>query len=55
MASWIKPERYLELGVRWGTSFKEIAPYCKESWGVDMDPLEFNFPSGSKFFLRKHR
>jgi len=30
-AKWLKPERYLEMGVRRGESFKKVARYCKEA------------------------
>lgn len=33
---WLKPERYLELGVRTGECFKVVAPLCKEAIGVDI-------------------
>lgn len=52
MAAWIKPERYLELGVRTGASFERIYKYCQESWGVDMEEPTFDFPKESKFFLK---
>lgn len=33
--SYIKPENYLELGVRDGRSFLAVAKYCKKATGVD--------------------
>jgi predicted O-methyltransferase YrrM len=41
MARWIKPERYLELGVRDGRNFLKVAPYCHEAIGVDITPMSF--------------
>lgn len=35
---WLKPERYLELGVRGGHCFRKVAPLCKEAIGVDIIP-----------------
>jgi hypothetical protein len=32
---WIKPERYLELGVRDGTNFIPTSRYCQKAIGVD--------------------
>jgi len=36
LAAWIKPEHYLELGVRNGVCFKQIIPFTKKSTGVDI-------------------
>jgi predicted O-methyltransferase YrrM len=36
MARWIRPERYLELGVREGISLWAVAPYCRAAIGVDL-------------------
>lgn len=38
---WIKPERYLELGVRDGTTFIPASKYCEKAIGVDA----FNEPT----------
>ena len=38
----MKPERYLELGVRWGGNLKELAPYCKQAVGVDFKIGDLN-------------
>ena len=48
MASWIKPERYLELGCRSGTSLIPISKYCKSVIGVDMNPPSYNVPPNAK-------
>ncbi len=36
--SWLKPENYLELGVRDGINFTELAKHCKSATGVDVVP-----------------
>jgi len=48
MASWIKPERYLELGCRWGNSLIPISKHSKSVIGVDMDPPKYNVPSNAR-------
>ena len=35
---WIKPERYLELGIRGGRNFIPVSKFCKEAIGVDIAP-----------------
>lgn len=40
-AGWIKPERYLELGVRDGRCFTQIAGQCKEAIAVDIVDPQF--------------
>ena len=47
LATWLKPENYLELGVRWGTAFKEIAPMAVKSTAVDVVPCQFQLPNNS--------
>lgn len=49
MASWIKPERYLELGVSQGKSLISIAPYCKEIIAVDINQPELPIPQNCNF------
>lgn len=44
IAGWMKPERYLELGVRDGKCFLEVAPYCNVAIGVDKDNPPFAIP-----------
>jgi hypothetical protein len=38
MLSWIKPECYIELGVREGVNFEVCAKHCKRAIGVDIIP-----------------
>lgn len=43
-AEWIRPERYLELGVRDGNCFQQIAMLSKEAVAVDMAEPVFTIP-----------
>lgn len=45
LASWIKPERYLELGVRDGATLKRVQKHSKECHGVDICFLNKQFDS----------
>lgn len=45
MASIIKPERYLELGVRCGSNFRRVAHHSKEAIAVDI--VDHKFPLSS--------
>ncbi len=47
--SYIKPERYLELGVRTGSNFVRVAKYCKEAIAVDIIDPEFNLSSNMEY------
>lgn len=38
MLSWIRPENYLELGVRDGGNFVTVAKHCVKAVGVDIIP-----------------
>ena len=49
-ASWIKPERYLEIGVRNGRVLKKIMNYCNECYAVDIKFLTKDFTSNVKLF-----
>jgi predicted O-methyltransferase YrrM len=49
LAGWVRPTRYLELGVRTGTSFLEVAPYCTEAIAVDSAPLQFTLPENAVY------
>ena len=40
IASWLRPERYLELGVRTGHSLAAVMGYCEEVYAVDINPFE---------------
>ena len=49
----IKPENYLELGVRDGACFTKVAPLCKKATGVDADPSnrgKFTLAPNMKYF-----
>lgn len=49
-ASWIKPERYLEIGVRDGRVLKLVSKYCKECYAVDLNFLNKDFLNNVKLF-----
>lgn len=51
LAEWIRPESYLELGVRDGNNFNVISSKSKKSTAVDINPLMFNLPSNANFYL----
>jgi hypothetical protein len=40
-AAWIRPERYLELGVRDGKCFIPVSEFCTEAIAVDSAPRPF--------------
>ncbi len=40
--SFLKPECYLELGVRDGKNFISVSEYCKKAIAVDILPQQFN-------------
>ena len=58
MAKWIKPERYLELGVRDAICLMPISEYCQQAIGVDIkkqfneskDNIQFYEESTDDFF-----
>lgn len=49
MATWLKPERYLELGLGDGRCFCNIASYAKEAVAVDIRPLNFQLPANATY------
>ena len=49
MFQWIKPEKYLELGVRDGTTFRVVSKYCLKAIGVDLLPSPFPLESNMEF------
>jgi len=51
MAKWIKPQCYLELGVRDGTSLWPISEHCKVAFGVDLNLSSIRFESKSNITL----
>jgi hypothetical protein len=48
-AGWVKPERYLELGVRDGRCFAAVAPLCTEAIAVDCINPMFSIPSNATY------
>jgi hypothetical protein len=51
LAKWIKPERYLELGVRDGKTFTQVAPLCKVAVGVDVGTCQFCLKPNMEYHL----
>ncbi|AEW02976.1 hypothetical protein A4D02_03005 [Niastella koreensis] len=51
MAKWIKPEHYLELGVRDGKCFKRLSAFATTAVGVDMQPISYSLKRNMKFHL----
>jgi hypothetical protein len=49
IAGWIKPERYLELGVRDGRCFTQVAQYCNQAIAVDCAPIPFQLPYNATY------
>lgn len=47
--AWLKPENYLELGIRDGRNFKQVAKYCKKMVGVDISPINFTLEDNMTF------
>jgi len=47
--SWLKPERYLELGVRDGKNFKQVSKYCKEAIAVDIQNPIFSLDQNMSY------
>lgn len=48
-AKWIKPERYLELGIRDGRCFTQIAPHCKQAIAVDIIDPSFSLTNNMEY------
>lgn len=49
---WIKPECYLELGVREGHTFLPVSQYCTKAIGVDaFTPLSFELQPNMEFHM----
>jgi predicted O-methyltransferase YrrM len=49
--SYIKPENYLELGVRNGDTFLKVAKYCKNMIGVDISTNNFELENNMTFHV----
>jgi predicted O-methyltransferase YrrM len=48
--SYIRPEKYLELGVRSGENFLELSKFCTNSIGVDIVSPQIHLPKNSSFY-----
>jgi predicted O-methyltransferase YrrM len=51
LADWIRPENYLELGVRSGENFITISSKSVKSTAVDLCPISFDLPENAKSYL----
>lgn len=51
LCSWIKPEKYLELGVRSGDNFFRVSKHCKKAIGVDIVPCQKNLLGNMEFHV----
>jgi len=47
---WLKPEQYLELGVREGHNLNSVSNYCIKSIGVDLQEPHIQFGSNVEFY-----
>lgn len=47
--SYLRPENYLELGVRLGENFVPMAKHCKKAIGVDIDSIKFNLAENMEY------
>lgn len=50
LALWLKPERYLEVGIYENQCLSAIAPFCKEVYAVDIKLRNSNLPKNCSFF-----
>ena len=53
MAKWIKPECYLELGVRFGDTIWQISNYAKICCGVDSDMSHIKYNAKNNIMLEE--
>lgn len=47
---WLRPECYLELGVRDGINYQELSKFCKMSIGVDIIPNRVPILSNMQYY-----
>jgi len=52
LAMWLKPERYLEVGIYQNQCLNVVAPFCKEVYAVDILLRNPNLHENVKFFLK---
>lgn len=50
IASWIKPERYLEIGIEDGTNLRKVQNWAHECYAVDIKLRNRNYKSNVKLF-----
>ena len=51
LLQWIKPERYLELGVRDGRNFITVAKHCTKAIGVDISAPQFQLEPNMEYHV----
>jgi predicted O-methyltransferase YrrM len=49
-AHWIRPERYLEIGVLYGDVTRRLSKYCTECYAIDIEFPNKNFDDNVKLF-----
>ena len=54
-AKWIRPEIYVEYGIRGGVSFTKVSPLCKQAIGVDIEDCSTGIAPPHRFFQMKTR
>ena len=50
LLQWIRPENYLELGVREGSTFRTVSKHCTKAIGVDISPLPFPLSDNMEYY-----
>lgn len=49
-ANWIKPEKYVQIGLGDGSIFQSVATHCKEALAVDLNSPAFSLPSNATYY-----
>ena len=49
---WLKPERYLELGVRDGACWNRVSPLCKHAVAVDIIPCRIHMSDNMDYYQK---
>lgn len=50
LALWLKPKRYLEIGIYLNNCLNEVATFCDEVYAVDTELRNLNLPKNAIFF-----
>ncbi len=51
LAFWIEPRLYVEYGISSGRCVEQIAPLCRQVWGVDLAPYETKTANYSHYHM----